>query len=288
MPSLDWMFSISVMYAVKRLLRAVFGLLMKIPFLREKAIFLVKYHYFKELGFSMPIGAGYHAPLLEVSSVHAFSEIFVNQEYADLLKYVPLPRSWVDIGCHRGYFSLWLARHSKLCTAKDDCEAILIDADPRAEAWVGSLVAMNALQESFHWVHGAVGDNDRAGTVCFALREGMLSSNTLNKSHPLEHCVEVPCLDTKSIHERFGLGFDVLKIDIEGAEYAFVHRYTDIIQLARSVVVEWHAYGQRLDKHKSEAMLNALGFNRSVVLRPVGVVHCEDQVVETEVMLYLR
>ena len=63
--------------------------------------------YFHEFGESMPLGNGYWANLLENDAYDSFSEIFIQQEYADYLPKEPISRI-LDIGAHYGYFSLWL------------------------------------------------------------------------------------------------------------------------------------------------------------------------------------
>lgn len=276
------------MRIIKRLLQWLLVWILRIDFLKKKAVFLVKYYYFKELNLFIPLGAVYKIPLMEQESVHAFSEVFVEREYDLLLNAIDVPKRWVDLGCHRGYFSLWLASHYKKKWGHEDFEAFLVDADPRAKDWVGALIESNGLHRQFHWMYGAIGHSVGQDTVRFGIRQGMLSSNDCSIFSDCYDYVQVPCLIESDLVEPLKEGYDLLKVDIEGGEYFFIEHYKDLMRLARAMVIEWHVYGDDVKNDTMDEQIYSLGFIHKVNLRPWT--HCvHDNVrIDTCVDLYLK
>ena len=81
--------------------------LLKFKFIRNRLKFQFLHSYFNELELTIPLGSGYHAQLLESDSYDSFSEIFIQQEYANFIPNEHIT-SILDIGANFGYFSLWL------------------------------------------------------------------------------------------------------------------------------------------------------------------------------------
>jgi hypothetical protein len=90
----------------------------------------MKYRWFRDLEISIPLSNGFDYPISTIDSVHSFSEIFVNNEYGSSLEKVPLPKRWIDLGCHAGYFTLHLALQHAV-KGDGNWQALLVDADPR-------------------------------------------------------------------------------------------------------------------------------------------------------------
>ena len=58
---------------------------------------------------------------------------------------------------------------------------------------------------------------------------------------------------------------DLLKCDIEGAEFEFIENYEDLLKKVRAAVFEFHCYGRDLEHLRR--LLRAYGFLHSRVLR---------------------
>ena len=81
--------------------------LLSVNAVRFRVIRILKKHFYRDLGISIPVNANLWADLVANDSFDSFSEIFIKQEYED---YLPneTPLSVVDIGANYGFFSLWL------------------------------------------------------------------------------------------------------------------------------------------------------------------------------------
>jgi hypothetical protein len=79
----------------------------------------------------------------------------------------------------------------------------------------------------------------------------------------------VPCLSDGDLQRAFPPPYDLIKVDIEGAEYDFVARYPGVCAAARALVVEWHAPSAEDGRVAGLCReLAARGFAQSAVLRP--------------------
>ena len=86
---------------------SISSLLLKSSLLRKSILTNLKSKYFHELGLSIPVKNDYWAHLSENDSYNSFSEIFIKQEYEDILPKIQYNKI-LDLGAHYGYFSLWL------------------------------------------------------------------------------------------------------------------------------------------------------------------------------------
>lgn len=273
---------------LKRLFRFGFG----IPLLRQEAAFVIKHTYFSNLQLSLPVASGYQCPLDDSQAWLSFSEVFIEQAYAEAFRYIPYPKRWVDVGCHRGYFSLYLLSKMGKESAKN-AQALLIDADPRSRAWVASLIKINHLEMQFFYHLGLVSDKQEA-LQNFACREGMLSSSKASFG-PVGQWVEVPRLETAMIFQNLPPPYDLIKVDIEGAEEAFIDYYGPVLEASQALLLEWH---QPLDiqqplvpqalEEKLAKKLALYGFYLKVTLQDPTWVSIQDLKVYTGLGLWVR
>src|SRR5271167_3626489 len=94
---------------LRKIIKLPLTLALRMPFIRKRAAYHFRTDYYPDLEVNIPLGDGFWCPLLTQDSVHSFGEIFVAHEYGSFLDEIPLPRRWIDLGCHAGYFSLYLA-----------------------------------------------------------------------------------------------------------------------------------------------------------------------------------
>ena len=100
--------------------------LLKFKFIRNRVKFNFLHNYFNELQLTIPVGSDYWAYLCENDAYDSFSEIFIQQEYSDLIPDESI-LNILDIGANYGYFSLWL--QSK--RPKDKIHSTLIEPSHR-------------------------------------------------------------------------------------------------------------------------------------------------------------
>src|SRR5688572_24879872 len=167
------------MDALRKLLKWPLRAALRLPAIRKRIAYELRRDYFDDLQVFIPLGHGIKCPIRRDEYVHSFSEIFLANEYGDFLDYIPLPRRWIDLGCHAGYFSAFLAWHSRRNNT-DDFTALLVDADPRVKADVEFLARVNKLERRFTFLPGLI--QAGAGEKPFGLRPGMTSSSELKTS----------------------------------------------------------------------------------------------------------
>lgn len=241
---------------LRKLLKAPLRAALRNRWIRAKIVHELEQDYFGDLRIEAPLSGGMRCPITRGGNIHSFAEIFVEGEYAPLLKQMELPRRWLDLGCHAGFFSAWLAWHWRKA-GSNDFSALLVDADPRVAADVQALIAANGLGGQFSFAPGLIGQG--SGERGFGLREAMASSADLGAPAEVRN---VPVLGAKRILELFPGPYDLVKVDIEGAEAEFAGNYPEVLGQARRLVLEWHsakpeektreALGEQLARHGLE------------------------------------
>jgi FkbM family methyltransferase len=210
---------------------------LQIGFIRRRAAFELKYRWFHDLEISIPLSNGFYCPIPDIDSIHSFGEIFVNNEYGLFLEKLPLPKRWIDLGCHAGFFTLYLAWQHRVKN-QSDWRALLIDADPRMKEITDATIRLNRLEPYCALLWGLI--SKERGEREFALRGGMGSSADLSVNDVRE-VRRVRCIPPEEIIKRFAPPYDLVKVDIEGAEYDFLEEYGTVYSNASWILIEWHS-----------------------------------------------
>lgn len=207
--------------------------------IRDKIIFHLKQKYYPHLDIVVPFGEGLSCPVVSPEAWYSFQEIFLQEEYRPVFDKIPLPKRWIDVGCHTGYFSFWVAWLLAQKKQAKNYQALLIDADLRMKNAVQKLIDLNALGERFLFRNGAISQNK--GAVEFTQRCAMASSISElgSKSHTR---YTVPVIDAGEILKIFPGPYDLIKVDIEGSEYDFLTAYQPVLDQTRHLVLEWHSW----------------------------------------------
>ena len=271
---------------LRKIFKLPLTLALRVPFIRERAAFHFRTDYYADIGVNMPLSDGFWCPILTQDSVHSFSEIFVSQEYGSFLDEVPLPRRWIDLGCHTGYFSLYLAWRHAVAGNAQDWRALLIDADPRMEPLARKALDTNHLPGKYQFLSGLISKAE--GERDFALRDGMGSSMDTDM-HGVECVQKVGVITPAAILSALPPPYDLVKIDIEGAEVEFVESYKDVYTQASAILMEWHSNDREGSAAAPlRATLEAAGFVFVKDLRPMRVLQLKDGWYSSGVQLYSR
>jgi len=221
---------------LRSFLKAPLRLALRNEWFRKVLTYELRTRHFGDLGVHIPLSPEFSCPILQDRYVWSFSEIFVANEYGDFLTDTRLPARWIDLGCHAGFFSLYLAwQHMR--AGNDRFEGLLIDADPRVGADVARLLAATKLSDRLRFAHGAIGSG---GALDFALRDRMASSAA--DGTKTDAITRVPVLSASDLLEAFPPPYDLIKLDIEGGEGIFFDLYDAVVRNAAHIVVEWHAW----------------------------------------------
>ncbi len=251
--------------------------MLDIPDVRRRLIFDLKQRYFNELEIEVPIGFGLKAPIASPEFWISFEEIFFEREYATLLENIVtekyFPQRWLDIGCHAGYFSLWLTyERIKSGLTINDCRALLIDPDPNIASQVRKLITTNRLESSFQFLPFAVSKD--SGETKFAVR-GFMSSSLATLGDETTDVLSVKSVNTKELVSYMSPPYDLIKIDIEGAEFEFLNSYEEVLKSAKHVILEshsWHTGGGGMQQlHELALAKNFRILSEITSLRPVTI-----------------
>jgi FkbM family methyltransferase len=205
--------------------------------LRHRLVAVTKRNRFEDLDIWVPLGNGLRCPVISEDVWESFVEVFCRRSYAEVLAGTAWPGRWVDIGCHAGFFSLWLLWQRRL-EGRPDGAALLVDADARMQLSLDRIRAGNGLEDRLRFVHGLVSDRTEAE---FYLRDGMASSAIPLPSRR-SRAVRVKAISAAEMLERFPPPYDLVKVDIEGGEYGFLRGYRPVLDAASRLLLEWHSW----------------------------------------------
>jgi FkbM family methyltransferase len=272
--------------AIRKFLRLPLTAALRAPFFRKRAAFHFRYEYFDHLELNIPLSHGFCCPISKLDALYSFSEIFVMGEYGSFLEDIPLPRRWVDLGCHAGYFTLYLAwQHAKAGSA-GDWRALLIDADPRAEASTKRTLTQNSLLPKCEYRTGLI--TKETGELDFALREGM-GSSTDTSMGGIQGLQRVRAIPAAEILAALPPPYDLIKIDVEGAEVDFIGAYRAVHAHAAAILMEWHSPDKEGSSEKDlRELLEASGFYLARELRPRRTLRLDAAWYSSGVQLYRR
>ncbi|GAB5559655.1 MAG: hypothetical protein SynsKO_13020 [Synoicihabitans sp.] len=243
---------------------------------RYVAFDIVQDHY-GLLNIEIPLTHGLSCPLTNREHLLSFGEIFLQGEYTSLFEHIPLPQRWLDVGAHAGFFSLELIRRHYQKGNSADFNALLIEPDPRGQRGIETTIRKNNLGASITGIQAAVGSEDKE--ISFAVRSGMASSLDFGNSDKSgSKIITVPTISEAEILLKLPPPYDLLKIDVEGAEFSFVKRATRILARTKALLVEWHApSGQSPEVQEMYQNLAAAGLQfraRIQAERPAGYGQC--------------
>jgi FkbM family methyltransferase len=222
--------------------------------------------YFHEFHHSIPLGNDFWAHLWENDAYDSFSEIFIQEEYADFIPDDPITKI-LDLGAHYGYFSLWL--QSK--RPQDEIHSLMVEPSQRCQRSLDRLAKYSKLDGRFQYLQAAVGNPKEEHTKFFE-RPFMGGSLFSSSSSDFDYKVRTLTLsdDPNSQHQSF----DLVKCDLEGAEWDFLIHYSSLLRNSKFLVMEWHSWHQGTGGFPQiQKMLTELGFqivNASSPLKAVG------------------
>ncbi len=215
--------------------------------------------------FRIPLSHELVALLPGQNSAHSFGEIFLQNEYAQVKELLLPARRWLDIGCHCGYFSLWLEWERRKAAIDGMSVGLLLDADPLSVTHSRRLLAENVMGDRFEVLHGAI--SVTSGVVVFEQRPFMASSLRKFDQRPGRK-LEVPVVSDETIVSLLAPPYDLVKVDIEGAEADFFQAYPKTLSGAQVLLVEWHSWnGFASDGDAVAARLLSEGFVRRITVR---------------------
>jgi FkbM family methyltransferase len=272
--------------SIRKLLKLPLICALQTPFFRKRIAYHFRYEYFADLELSIPLSHGFRCPIPLLDAFYSFSEIFVTHEYGSFLNEIPLPNRWLDLGCHVGYFTLYLAWQHALAESLGDWRALLVDADPRSEAFTGRTLAQNSLLPKCEYRAGLISKQPRESE--FALREGMGSSSDISMDG-IQSLQRVRTIGPAEILAALPPPYDLIKIDVEGAEIDFIEAYREVHTHAIAILIEWHSPDKEGSREKDvRELLKESGFSLAREIRPRRTIKLDAGWYSSGVQLYRR
>jgi FkbM family methyltransferase len=263
------------MNPAKRLRERLWSILLSSRSLRRRLAYHLLYRYPADLDARVPLGENLSSPLFDAELGASFEEIFLYREYAPMFDAIPPPRRWIDLGCYAGFFSLWLEWQRRRLGDTSPSEVLLVDANSSLSGWIERVIAANGLGNAWTYRRGAIAPG--RGECEYVERSYMGSSlGALDKSPGVR--VQAPVLDQDELLRTFAPPYDLLKVDIEGAEFEMLRHYPRLVEQSRCVCLEWHSWhsgGGGLPQIRELAEGLGLMFSREI--QPARVLPSGDQ-----------
>jgi FkbM family methyltransferase len=268
---------------IRDAVKASLAELLKNGDVRRNIAFRLKNEYYSDLQLTVPLGHNLTCPMPSADSWWSFSEIFVQQEYRTTFDHVPLPDRWLDLGCHAGFFSLYLLWLRKSKHMNINCGALLVDADSRVEAAIDSLVRLNGLEAQLKFRRGLICST--TGEQPFEERSHMYSSIPFSGSSNSS----VTTITAGDISRLLPPPYDMVKLDIEGAEFDFLSSYSSLLEHTKCLLMEWHSWHRgKGGLPQLQGLLKAAGFSLIREITPPHSVTVGDISGECGVLLCTR
>lgn len=137
------------------------------------------------------------------------------------------------------------------------CSVHALDPTPKSIAW-----ARATIQEPRFILHEwALAANDEPLRLFLPISDEYVSASCRAGPHASSRHVDVPAVSLPTLFERLGVEtVDVLKMDIEGAEYAVIEHglQSGVFRRVRQLLVEFHHFHPVFGTRSTRAALRAL------------------------------
>jgi FkbM family methyltransferase len=178
------------------------------------------------------------------------SEIFLARVYDPFYRHLSEVRHWVDIGCNQGFFSFGLLDHLFLREGRfPETRAFLGDANESCVAHARAAIEHNGLLGKWRCERVVIGPPD--AIVRFKQHKDSLHSNIFGRGHG-PRTSRLPTTDISRTLTHESNLFDLIKMDIEGAEKFLFQHHLNFLKRFRFGLCEWHTpmfSGQELNDH---------------------------------------
>ena len=168
---------------------------------------------------------------------NSLQDVFCHPFYWQLFGWLPRPpRLVVDLGAHCGHFSLLADTCFRIQFPETEPEYLLIEPNPK----LVKVIQKNLLGSGLcprHQVHQGLVGGVRSGSATLWVSPKNYLSASLNRGAKTRG-ISAPFLDLEKLVENRPI--DLLKVDIEGAEFDFVGEYPQLIRNVQALMIEIH------------------------------------------------
>jgi FkbM family methyltransferase len=169
-------------------------------------------------------------------------ELFFNKEYEILFNNMDFRdiSTVLDLGCNVGFFTLFTEHYIRFHFGHaNKLRFLMIDANRICVDMSLKNIRKNSMSNQCHIVEGLIGK--RGTEKNFYISRQLGRSSSVDR-HQVQKTISTKPVDLCGLAGELNFGkFDLIKVDLEGAESEFLEEYPDIISSARYMIVEWHS-----------------------------------------------
>lgn len=193
--------------------------------------YFITRHFFPKKPFSFTYkNHNFFARNIDYSAIR---EIFFEEEYAFLLPFLKNNNASVviDVGAHIGLFSLWVLENSP------KSKIVSVEASPDTYNILKKTNSTSVKRHGYDWktIHRAAWKND--DILAFAGTGDAMSHRVNNNGNAQVRGIPLQELLDMTAESKI----DLMKVDIEGAEEAFLCENPHLLQYVDTLVIELHA-----------------------------------------------
>lgn len=183
------------------------------------------------------------------ADIMALKEVMVDADYECVLPRLRHAESPVvlDIGAHIGLFSLWLLKQCPRARIRS------VEADPRTYGVLSQNVNRRRAAGAL-WDACNAAAWEACGELRFSLQGPSMSHKVSNQGDVVVEAVTLSRLLDEAVGPS-GM-VDLMKVDIEGSEEAFLCADEGLLRRVRSIVIELHP--QLCDSRRVERLLRSI------------------------------
>jgi FkbM family methyltransferase len=169
--------------------------------------------------------------------VNSLQDVFCHPFYWQLFGWLPsAPKLVVDLGAHCGHFSMLADVCFRAERGGARPEYVLVEPNPELVAVISTNLRRSRLCPNHSVSQGLVGAFRQGSDTLWVCPQNFLSAS-LHRERGTR-AIQVDYLDLDALVGNRAI--DLLKVDIEGAEYEFARAYPDLLRRAKAMVIEIH------------------------------------------------
>ncbi len=183
--------------------------------------------------------SGLHLCVPDRGAWSSVGEVFISRSYDSFYERLNDVRNWVDLGSNQGFFSFGLLEHLFRKHGKcPETRAFLGDANESCVQRVRDAIKRNGLQDRWRCEQVVIGPSD--SIVKFEQHKDSVHSNIFSVGRSHKNFRLATTNISQVLAGENGV-FDLIKIDIEGAEKFLFQSHLDFLKRFRFGICEWHA-----------------------------------------------
>jgi len=182
------------------------------------------------------LDSGYRLKIDSKATLDLFVDIYSSQQYKTALDLLHQCDWVIDLGANRGLFAVYVYHYLRKRGIYNDPKILCIEPAEQNYKVLLEHIGKNSLSKKIIPIQGVVTDK-REGTIPFYYAARSHGLSTVVKNDRItSRRLQVIDLSKNLSFPRI----DLLKVDIEGSEQAFLQEYPEILRKTNLLIAEFH------------------------------------------------